>query len=61
MLPCENEKSKGKRGKIQMAKGNNTECEERETQKSNGNPGWQGRENIASVNCRITVYITCKL
>ena len=57
MLPRENEKSDGKRGKTQMAK----QTVQREKQKSNGNPGWQDGGNMTDINCRIKVYITCKL
>ena len=33
----------------------------REKQKSKGNPGWQDGENMTDINCRIKVYIKCKL
>ena len=38
--------------------GNNTECEEKETEEL---PGWQDGGNMTDKNCRIKVYIKCKL
>ena len=61
MLPRENGKSDGKRGKTQMAK-RTVQSETREKQKSKGIPGWQDRGNMKDINCRImeVSYITCK-
>ena len=60
MLPRENGKSDGKRRKTQIVK-RTVQSETTEKQKSKGNPGWQGGENMIDISCRIIVYITCNL
>ena len=53
-------KVEGKRGKIQMAKGK-IQSVKRDKQKSNSDQGWQDGGNVTDINCRIKIYIKCKL